>query len=136
MHEYGLMEAVVARALEACGNDAGARPVRLHVQVGEFAFASQESLETAFEVLTRGTPLEGAQLDIERVPGRASCEACGFSGSARDLGPDLGDPPVPLICPRCGYLLLVAGGTGVVLADIQLQDRGTPEPGEAAQEGR
>lgn len=128
MHEYGLMEALVARALDECHNR-GLAADRVRIEVGAFALASRESLETAFEILTRGTELEGAALEIREVPGRASCEACGFSGSPADLGLE-DESPVPLLCPSCGRPLLVVSGAGVSLAELQLRGRGGPGPQE------
>lgn len=126
MHEYGLMQDVVALALETCLERGGLKPLRVRVQVGEFAFASRESLETAFEILTRGTTLEGVALDLVGVSGHARCEGCGFEGSSADIGPEVSDPPAILLCPRCGSPLLVTAGAGVGLAEVQLQDRGCP----------
>jgi hydrogenase nickel incorporation protein HypA/HybF len=136
MHEYGLMADVVNQALDTCRCREDSEAVRVRVEVGEFAFASRESLEAAFEVLTRGTPLEGAHLEILEVPGRATCEACGFAGSAADLDPDVSEPPAVLLCPRCGYPLFVTAGAGVTLADVQLQDRGHPASPSASCGGR
>lgn len=126
MHEYGLMADVVDVALRACSARTDLDPVCVHVQVGEFVFASRESLATAFEILTRGTPLEGTRLELEEVPGRAKCEACGFEGSAADVGPGDSDPPALFLCPRCSSPLLVTAGSGVALTEIKLQDRGVP----------
>lgn len=123
MHEYGLMEAVVARAQEECRARGGLVASRVRIDVGAFALASPESLETAFEILSRGTELEGASLEIQKVPGRAECRACGFAGSPADLGLGEEEPPVPLLCPGCGAPLLVTAGAGVALAQLELQTR-------------
>ena len=127
MHEYGLMQDVVAAALETCRRQGNLPAVSVRVEVGEFAVAAHESLETAYEILTRGTALEGSRLEITDVPGRAECEACGFAGSARDLDDELSEPPALLFCPRCGAPLLVTAGAGLALLDVQLTDRGHPD---------
>lgn len=124
MHEYGLMESVVRSALETCGEHSPSEPARVRIEVGEFAFASRESLRTAFEVLTRGTPLAGVGLEIAEIPGEARCEACGFQGSAADVGPEFADPPALILCPRCGAPLLVTAGGGVSLAGVDFRERG------------
>lgn len=135
MHEYGLMEAVVERALEESRARGGLAVDRVRIEVGAFALASPESLGTAFEILSRGTALEGAALEIRQTPGRAACEACGFSGTPEDLG--LADePPVPLLCPSCGRPLVVVAGAGVSLAELQLRGRGGPGPRDPAGGGR
>jgi len=129
MHEYGLMEALIARVLEESRSQ-GARPIlRIRVDVGELAFASPESLVTAFEVLARGTALEKTRLEIHEVPSRVRCDACGFAGTAVDLDlEDLHEAP-PLICPGCASLLTVTEGRGVVLTEIEFgsgNEEGTP----------
>ena len=123
MHEYGLVEAVVGHALEACRGQRDFQAVCVRIRVGEFAFAARESLATAFQILSRGTPLEGARLDIQEVPGSARCESGGFEGSAADLGPEVSDPPALFLCPGCGSPLLITAGAGVTLTEVQLQDR-------------
>ncbi len=124
MHEYGLMEDVVNVALDATrrAEDRGVACIR--IEVGEFLLASRESLGTAFEILTRGTRLSGSRLEISEVPGHAVCKACGFEGSAADLGEDLCEPPALLLWPRCGAPLLVTEGAGIRVIDVQLEDRG------------
>lgn len=127
MHEYGLMQEVVNAALETCRRQGGRPAARVRIEVGEFAVATRESLETAFEILTRGTLLEHAVLEIAEVPGWAVCGACGFQGSAADLGDELSEPPALVLCPACASPLLVKEGAGLALIDVQLTDRGHPE---------
>lgn len=136
MHEYGLMQDVVALALESCRREGDREAVRVRVEVGEFAVASRESLETAYEILTRGTILEGSYLEIAEVPGHAVCEGCGFAGSAADFGDELCEPPTLLLCPRCGSPLHVTAGAGIALLDVQLKDRGNPKAPDRARGGR
>jgi hydrogenase nickel insertion protein HypA len=136
MHEYGLMQDVVKLALETCSREGGREALRVRIEVGEFAVASRESLETAYEILTRGTPLEGSSLEIAEVRGHAVCEACGFSGSAADLGDEVSEPPALVLCPHCGSPLLVTAGAGIALVDVQLEDRGHLEAGKPIRGGR
>lgn len=136
MHEYGLMEDVVTRALERCPVPGDGRPLVVRVEVGEFAVADRESLETAYEILTRGTRLERSTLEITGVPGRAECRACGFQGSGADLGAELSEPPALLLCPRCASPLLVTAGGGLALLGVQLTDRGPPDGTAPGSEGR
>ncbi len=136
MHEYGLMQDVVTAALEACGREGERHATLVRIEVGEFAVAARESLEAAYGILTRGTPLEGSSLVISEVSGRAVCEACGFEGSAADLGDELSEPPALLLCPGCGFPLRVTAGAGITLVEVQLEDRGRPEARVPAGGGR
>ncbi len=58
------------------------------------------SLRFCFDVCARGTPVEGADLEIVETPGRALCEACGCSV-------DLATPFGRCVCG--GSLRIVAG---------------------------
>lgn len=136
MHEYGLMQEVVAHALEHCPADCAGSALRVRVEVGEFAVADRESLETAYEILTRGTRLERSVLEISGVPGRVECPACGFQGAGADLGQEIGEPPALLLCPRCGSPLLVTAGAGLALLAVQITDRGPPDGTAPGSEGR
>lgn len=136
MHEYGLMQDVVALALERCPSDDRGRMAVVRVEVGEFAVADRESLETAYEILTRGTRLERSSLEITLVPGRAECRACGFQGSGADLGQELSEPPALLFCPRCASPLVVTAGGGLTFLGVQLTDRGPPDGTAPGSEGR
>ncbi len=136
MHEYGLMQDVVGRALESRAQWGDRRVEAVRVEVGEFAVASRESLETAYEILTRGTPLEGSRLELTDVRGRAVCPACAFEGSAAEVGEELSEPPALVLCPRCGSPLLITAGAGIALTGVQLTDRGSPTIQEGIRGGR
>jgi hydrogenase nickel incorporation protein HypA/HybF len=92
------MDAVV----EAVARQAGtARVVSIRLEVGELAGVARDALDFCFEVCVRGTPLDGASLDIVPIPGRARCRSCGSE--------DRVEGPIPAC--KCGSLdlVLVAG---------------------------
>lgn len=74
MHEVGLCQEIVAIA-EA--RAAGARVLRIVVEVGKLAAVVPDALRFAFEVIAEGTSLEGAALELVEVDGRGGCRACG-----------------------------------------------------------
>ncbi len=57
------------------------------ISVGEFAGVEIHALEFAFQVLSRSTLAEGAELVIERVPIVLACRSCGmkFNGDRLDI---------------------------------------------------
>ena len=120
MHEYGLMEDIVASAIEAVRRNGGGAVGRIRVDVGELSSASPDALLAAFQALSEGTPLAGAVMEIGSVPGALACEACGFRGSPADALLEPGAPP-PWVCPECGYLLAAVRGREIVLAEVELR---------------
>lgn len=130
MHEYGLMEGVVARVLEEAGVRRATGVPRVHVEVGELAFASRPALEAAFVSLSMGTILEGAELVLSETRGRVRCDACGLSGGADVIdGSDPHDLLLPL-CHVCGSPLIVLEGRGLTLKELTLT---VPEASDGAE---
>lgn len=92
MHELGLMENIVA-TVQSCARENGAEKVlKVILEVGSISGVVPESLEFCFGVCVQGTLLEGAQLEIIRVPARGKCRKCAHEF---DLAPH------KFSCPRC-----------------------------------
>jgi hydrogenase nickel incorporation protein HypA/HybF len=67
---------------------------RVHLTVGKFTCVEPVSLQFAFEVQTRGTFLDGAELVIAETPLVAFCHPC-----QQTYAPEIG---VQYACPTCG----------------------------------
>lgn len=90
MHEFGLCEAIVSSVR---GRAQGRSVIRVRVRISELLRAEFDSMEQAFEMVTVGTELAGAQLELVAVPGRGTCVACGAEVEVRENW----DP-----CSECG----------------------------------
>ena len=89
MHELSITQSVVDAACER----AGGRPIRsIRVQVGALTAVVPDAMLFCFDLVTEGTPAQGARLDIEPAAGGAHCASC-------DTDFALADPI--LLCP-CG----------------------------------
>jgi Zn finger protein HypA/HybF involved in hydrogenase expression len=116
VHEYGLVEQVVATVLaklQEPGTCQEGSAMEVVLRVGMLEMHSEAAVRQAYEVLTKGTPLEDSRLTLEILPATLACPGCGFQG---DLGPDQVDPHeiMPLTeCPQCQALSQVLGGRGV-----------------------
>jgi hydrogenase nickel incorporation protein HypA/HybF len=90
MHELAIAEGVVDVALR----HARGRPVAVvELRVGHLRQVVPSALEFAFELVSVGTPLEGAELRMEEVPAAGRCKSCGM---------DTPLPELPLCCRGCG----------------------------------
>ncbi len=73
MHELSITQSVV----EAVTVRTGDSPVaRVTVRVGRLSGVVPEAMQFCFELVTAGTPLAGATLDIEQPAGRGHCRSC------------------------------------------------------------
>ena len=89
LHELAITQSVVDAVLERTGER---RVTTVRVKVGRLAGVVPEAMRFCFDLVTAGTPLDGASLEIEQPPGRARCRACGADFELVDL---------ILLCP-CG----------------------------------
>jgi len=82
MHELGITQSVVEAVTERTGR-APVSTVRL--RVGRLAGVVPDAMRFCFELVTAGTPLEGATLEFEQPEGRGHCRTCGADFVLADL---------------------------------------------------
>jgi hydrogenase nickel incorporation protein HypA/HybF len=74
MHELGITRNIVAIVADAAK---GRKVRRVTLEVGELSGVMTDAIAFCFDVVAQDTVLEGAELDIRVIPGRARCSACG-----------------------------------------------------------
>ena len=82
MHELAITQSVVEAVTERTGS-APVTSVRL--RVGRLAGIVPDAMRFCFELVTAGTPLEGAALEFEQPEGRGRCRTCGAEFVLADL---------------------------------------------------
>lgn len=111
MHEMSITRGII----EICESHAGGRRVlALEVEIGTLSNVVPEAVEFCFEACSQGTLLEGARLDIRRIPGRGHCRVCGADAPLSSLY----DP-----CPACGVFgVTVVEGEEMRVREIEVED--------------
>lgn len=93
MHEMSITESV----LEIVGEEMARNNLKtlksLKLRVGELTAVEPEALRFCFEACIKGTPFEGALLEIEEVPLTGKCPKCLALFPLRDF---------VNACPACG----------------------------------
>ncbi|MGQ0456026.1 MAG: hydrogenase maturation nickel metallochaperone HypA/HybF [Hyphomicrobium sp.] len=74
MHELSITRSIVAIVAEHAG---GRRVNRVTLEIGALSAVMPEAVRFCFDVVAKGTALEGAELDIVRVDAIARCRTCG-----------------------------------------------------------
>lgn len=97
MHELGIMESALALVRHHAEDKQARRVSRVVFRIGALAGVEIESLRFAFDVVARGSVVEGAELEIELVPVAVYCSGCQqeFEGETQGF---------IFICPSCGDL--------------------------------
>ncbi len=102
MHELSLACEIVDLACETAAREGAAAVETIELEVGLLSGVMADALVFGFEAACRGTIAEDARIELEPVPGRGECRACGrvFSLDA-----------FLVKCPGCGAAgVEVSGG--------------------------
>jgi hydrogenase nickel incorporation protein HypA/HybF len=111
MHELAIAESLVAIAER---HAAGRRVTRVEVAAGHLRQVVPSALEFAFELVTEGTVLKGAELVITEVPAAARCRSCGAESRLDGF---------PLTCARCGgWDVEVTAGEELRVESLDLEE--------------
>lgn len=114
MHELSIAQSIVelVRANVPAADVQSVKSVK--IRVGKMSGVVADSLEFCFTAITQETPLQGAGLDIERVPFVMKCRSCGtlFESEAGIV-----------LCPTCGAVdTEVLSGTELQVVEIEVLD--------------
>lgn len=92
MHELMVTESLLEIALRHA-REAGAGGItHLYLVIGELSSVIDDSVQFYWDIVSEGTPAEGAMLHFKRIPAEMACQECA----------ETYDPKVDLTCPGCG----------------------------------
>jgi len=112
MHEVGLMQEAVRMAVERATTAGASRVRRMCLRVGAMSGVVPDALRFAFDVVCRGTPVDGAVLEIEEVPAVCWCSRCKTEFECPDFVSE---------CPHCHELSGdLRRGTELELAEVEV----------------
>jgi len=146
MHETSIALSILAAVEDVFRSTPGARRVtRIRLQIGMLSLIDPDALRFALRVVSRGTPTEDAEIDIEIVKPRFRCRGCEheWEPGPEDVKRISEDPTLSTLvhihpdalvrylrCPRCrGGDVEIVRGHGVVLHSVSIE-AGGEEHGE------
>lgn len=115
MHELALAERVVKSVLDFKAEKSIPAVAAVNIKIGVLQQVSSESLLFSLEALSKGTELEGARFNLERVKVAVRCDSCGAESVLEKY---------LLRCPSCGRSdVRVTAGKSVFIDSIEVPDR-------------
>lgn len=92
MHELSLAQEAIRLVAQDASQRGLKRITLVKILVGEWTAVLPDAFRFAFECASRGTIVEGAQLEIIEIPARALCRTCGLEFHPEEW---------LLLCPKC-----------------------------------
>ena len=113
MHEMSIAQNVIdiIREEMALNNATLLRSVRLHI--GQLSAVVPESLQFCFDVITAGTNMEGAVLNMELLPLMGYCPGCDREFEIKEH---------TFLCPFCGERKIhILSGRELSIVEIEVE---------------
>ncbi len=119
MHELAITQSMLEVALKHARQAGAQRIGRIHLVVGDLSGVVGESVQFYFDIISRGTPAEGAELAFRRVPAGFRCRACGAEYEPRSQAEAA---ELAWACPSCGEVRPeVTGGREFMVESIEVE---------------
>ena len=116
VHELSVTRSILGIVLRHAQTNGVERVVTVHLSVGALSDLEPEWLQQYFDHLSRGTPAEGAELQVSRSPLTFLCEPCAeeYVATREELD--------HACCPRCGSReSSLTSGTGYMVESMEVQ---------------
>lgn len=113
MHEGAIAQGILDTVLAALPPD-HKRITRINVVTGVFAGVERECLAMYLTELSRGTPAQNAELNVERRPAKLVCTRCDNSRDYDNTG------ELDITCPLCGSPNRMEGGNELYVDTIEV----------------
>ncbi|NMC59284.1 MAG: hydrogenase maturation nickel metallochaperone HypA [Candidatus Methanofastidiosa archaeon] len=98
MHELSLADGILKTVLQAAQKEGANKIKSIKIEMGEILLVNSEQLTFCFDIISRDTIAEGAELDITFLKPRVVCNKC---GKEFDIVSDDDLPILSMIC-ECG----------------------------------
>lgn len=98
-------------ALKTAKEEKADRIKTISLKIGAKSGVVVDSLEFAFEMVTKDTIAEGATLTIESIPLRGECLACGHHFTSDEF----------LVCDKCGNFGKILSGQELNIKSIEVE---------------
>lgn len=108
MHELALAESLFELIVEKTETS---KVRRIRVEVGRSLAVVPEALRFCFEVVSKGSPLEEATLEVVEIPISGRCSGCAWEGSVEGRVP---------LCPRCSCAVELRTGGELRVREVEV----------------
>ena len=129
MHEVSIISSIIDAVLEELGKYQVEKVEEVYLTLGSLTFLGEDQLQFAYDVLSKGTLLDGSRLVIEKEDVELLCRSCGFQGPPDHIDEDFHGLIPILRCPRCGEDVDVIRGKSCSVRSIRVVEKDVPVQG-------
>jgi hydrogenase nickel incorporation protein HypA/HybF len=113
MHELSVTQSLLEIAVRHAQSAGAQRVTDLYLVIGQLSSIIDDSVSFYWDMVSQGTPAEGARLHFRRIPTQMRCQDCGASYAPSET---------ELACPECRSLAVrVIAGEEFMLEAIDVE---------------
>ena len=101
MHELPVTESILEITLKHAAKADAARVTDIYLVIGQLSSILDDSVRFYWDIISKETIAEGAELHFKRIPTELECQVCGKRY----------EPGEDLACPACQSWLTLDGGS-------------------------
>lgn len=129
MHEVSIISSIIDSVLAELGKYQVETVEEVYLTLGSLTFLGEDQLEFAYDVLSKGTKLDGSKLVIEKEDVEIRCRSCGYQGPPDNIEGDFHGLVPILQCPRCDEDVDVIKGKSCTVRSLRVVQKDVPVQG-------
>lgn len=113
MHEVSIAEEIKSVVIQKLKENHGKRIKKIKLLIGKMTTIVPDALRFAFDVVSKGTPLENALIEIKVLKTKAKCNSCSKKFEIKDYD---------FICPVCKSINFeIIQGREMIIKTIEME---------------
>lgn len=118
------MSGIVEAVLKELDKYEVERVEEVFLTIGELTNLGSEQLTFAYDIITKGTILEGSSLIIDHESIQVVCGACGYRGGVDRLQNDEYHNSIPILsCPKCQKAVQIVAGKSCTVKSMNVVEK-------------
>ena len=111
MHEMAIAEGILNIAFDYAEQNKASKISRITLKIGDMSGVELEALNMSFDVLTKNTIAEGAELIVNKIPIIGQCNKCGKEFHIEQYN---------FFCPECDGILILQSGRELQVESLDM----------------
>ena len=119
MHKATIVQNILNLSLETAEEYNAQKITEINVEIGKLNQITGDQLNFIFNILSKGTIAENANLYINETDASIKCYNCDFNGQIDKIDKEM----IPMVlCPECGsHRVNVLDGNDIILGNITIE---------------